>query len=74
MSSETRELIRICEQLPAAQQAEVTDSARFLLARSSNDDSAPRREAAERWLARARGAAKPGVTTDQVMTLTRGEP
>jgi hypothetical protein len=74
MSSETQELIRICEQLPAAQRAEVTDFARFLLARSKNGDAAPRREVVERWLAGARGAAKPGVTTEQVMTLTRGEP
>jgi hypothetical protein len=73
MSTETRELIRICEQLPAAQQAVVTDFARFLLARASNGDSAARREATERWLAGARGAAKPGITTNQVMTLTRGE-
>ena len=28
---------------------------------------------AEAWLARARGAARPGVTTAEVMTLTRGE-
>ena len=29
---------------------------------------------AEAWLARARGAAQPGVTTAEVMALTRGEP
>ena len=74
MSTETRQLIEICEQLPPAQRVEVTDFARFLLARNSNGDAAPRREAAERWLAGARGAAKAGVTTEQVMTLTRGEP
>ena len=28
---------------------------------------------AEQWLARARGAAKPGITTEQVMALTRGD-
>lgn len=28
---------------------------------------------AESWLAQARGAAKPGVTTADVMALTRGE-
>ena len=28
---------------------------------------------AEAWLERARGAATPGVTTDAVMALTRGE-
>ena len=27
----------------------------------------------ESWLKRARGAALPGVTTNDVMTLTRGE-
>ena len=27
----------------------------------------------ENWLKRARGAALPGVTTNDVMTLTRGE-
>ena len=27
----------------------------------------------EAWLARARGAARPGVTTESVMALTRGE-
>jgi hypothetical protein len=28
---------------------------------------------AETWLERARGAARPGVTTAEVMALTRGE-
>jgi hypothetical protein len=28
---------------------------------------------AETWLERARGAAQPGVTTAEVMALTRGE-
>ena len=28
---------------------------------------------AEAWLNRARGAARPDVTTDDVMTLTRGD-
>jgi hypothetical protein len=28
----------------------------------------------ERWLAAARGAARPGVTTDEVMARMRGEP
>ncbi len=71
MSTETQELLDICKQLPEAQRAEVADFARFLLAR--NDDGVPR-EAAERWLARARGAAKPGITTDEIMGQTRGEP
>lgn len=71
MSTETQELVSICEQLPAAQRAEVTDFARFLLARNEDPTS---RERTERWLATARGAAKPGVTTVEVMGLTRGEP
>ena len=71
MSSETQELIQICEKLPQDQCAEVADFARFLLAR--NTDATPRREAAERWLANVRGAARTGMTTDQIMTLTRGE-
>jgi hypothetical protein len=38
MSTETQELIRICEQLPEPQRAEVADFARFLLAKQ--DDAA----------------------------------
>jgi hypothetical protein len=72
MSNETQELIRICEQLPQDKRLEVADFARSLLAKNGN--SASQREAAERWLASARGTAKQGVTTEQVMTLTRGEP
>jgi hypothetical protein len=71
MSADTHELIRICEQLPEFQRAEVADFVRFLLAK--NTDIAMGREAVERWLTGASGAAKPGVTTDQVMALTRGE-
>jgi hypothetical protein len=71
MSTDTKQLIEICEQLPQAQRVEVADFARFLL--TKNRDTAPRREATERWLASAYGAAKPGITTDQVMALTRGE-
>ena len=36
MSTETKELIDICEQLPAAKRTEVTDFARFLLAREGD--------------------------------------
>lgn len=71
MSSDTKQLIEICEQLPEAQRVEVTDFARFLLAKSRG--ATPRRDVAEQWLTGARGAAKVGVTTDQVMALTRGE-
>lgn len=35
MSSETRELIELCEQLPEAKRVEVADFARFLLAQQS---------------------------------------
>jgi hypothetical protein len=71
MSVETQELLRICEQLPEAKRIEVTDFARFLLAK--NQGVVPQ-GAVEQWLAGARGAAKPGVTTDEVIGLTRGEP
>ena len=37
MSTDTRELVRICEQLPAEQRAEVADFARFLLAKREDD-------------------------------------
>jgi hypothetical protein len=36
MSTETQELIHICEQLPESQRAEVTDFARFLLAKQED--------------------------------------
>lgn len=57
MSTETRELIEICEQLPADKRVEVADFARFLLAKSR--ETTPQ-GAAERWLAGARpGPASP---------------
>ena len=37
MSTATLELVRICESLPEAKQAEVTDFARFLLEREGDD-------------------------------------
>ncbi|MCI0364376.1 MAG: DUF2281 domain-containing protein [Phycisphaerales bacterium] len=37
MSPDTQELIRICEQLPEDQRAEVADFARFLLARHEDE-------------------------------------
>ncbi len=37
MSTETQELIRICEALPEDERAEVADFARFLLARHEDD-------------------------------------
>ena len=37
MSTATLELVRICESLPEAKQAEVTDFARFLLEREGDE-------------------------------------
>ena len=37
MSTETRELIEICEQLPEAKRIEVADFARFLLAQQGDE-------------------------------------
>ena len=37
MSSETQEVMDICEQLPAAKRVEVADFARFLLAREGDE-------------------------------------
>ncbi len=71
MSTDTKQLIEICEQLPQAQRVEVAEFARLLLAKSR--DATSRSEVTQRWLAGARGAARAGMTTDQVMALTRGE-
>jgi hypothetical protein len=37
MSTNTQELIRVCEQLPEEEQAAVVDFARFLLAKHEDD-------------------------------------
>jgi hypothetical protein len=37
MSTDTKELIEICEQLPEAKRVEVADFARFLLAREGDE-------------------------------------
>ena len=37
MSTQTQELIQICEQLPEAKRVEVTDFARFLLAQEGDE-------------------------------------
>jgi hypothetical protein len=37
MSTDTQDLIRICEQLPEPQRAEVADFARFLLAKQADE-------------------------------------
>ena len=41
MSTETQELIRICEALPEAKRVEVADFARFLLDRGRPEDARP---------------------------------
>lgn len=79
MSEETRDLVTICERLPAAQRAEVADFARFLLAKLEGGGGAAAGAGASdtavhRWLASARGAAEGGMTTDQLRALTRGDP
>jgi hypothetical protein len=71
MSTDTQELLRICEQLPEAKRAEVVDFARFLLKRDQERPSSG--DATDRWLAGAEGAANSGLTTDQILSLTRGE-
>jgi hypothetical protein len=71
MSAETQELVSVCEQLPEAKRIEVADFARFLLAKNQG---AVALGAVERWLVGARGAANTGVTTDELMRQTRGEP
>ncbi|MBC7783418.1 MAG: DUF2281 domain-containing protein [Burkholderiales bacterium] len=70
MSAQTQELLNICEELPEAKLTELADFARFLLAQSKDAAAAG---ATQRWLETARGAAKSGVTTDEVMNVTRGE-
>ena len=70
MTTQTQEVIRLCEQLPEAARAEVADFARFLLAR--HDAVAPD-AVVERWVSTALGAATTGMTTAEVVDLTRGE-
>jgi len=70
MNTATEELMRICEQLPEPKQAEVMDFARFLLSRQESGDTPSNLDS---WLLTATGAATTGVTTDQVMELSRGE-
>ena len=45
MSTDTQDLLRLCERLPERERAEVADFARFLLAR--HDDTAPSRTIAD---------------------------
>lgn len=55
------------ERLPTPQ---VEELAAWLEAHRAQRAASP---AAEAWLKRARGAALPGVTTGNVMAMTRGE-
>jgi len=63
MSTDTRELIEICEQLPAAKRAEVADFARFLLAQEGD----------ERW-ERIIADPKPRPKLDEFLEQSRQEP
>jgi hypothetical protein len=66
MSTETMELVELCEALPAEKRAEVTDFARFLLGRSQGAygleaaelHSVSRRLHAKAQTARRKGLAK----------------
>ncbi|MFM8810391.1 MAG: hypothetical protein ACKOJB_16080 [Chthoniobacterales bacterium] len=66
MSTETMEIVELCEALPAAKRAEVTDFARFLLGRTQgayglgNPElrSVSRRLHAKAQTARRKGTAK----------------
>ena len=55
------------EHLPAPQ---VDELAAWLAQRRSRTVARP---LADAWLEKARGAALPGVTTDAILALTRGE-
>lgn len=69
MSDGTREIVRICEQLPEAKRLQVEHYARSLLAREPVSTAA-----FNQWLDLAEGTATEQVTTDEVMAMTRGEP
>jgi len=67
MSTETMEIVTLCEALPAAKRAEVTDFARFLLERStgSYELSANELHAASRHLhAKAQTARRKGLSRE----------
>ena len=65
--SSIKEIERAIEQLPPSQ---VDELAGWLDELRANRGP---RSAADQWLQRARGAAKPGETTSKIMDLTRGE-
>jgi hypothetical protein len=62
MSSDTQELIRICEALPEAKRAEVADFARFLLAQQGE----------EQW-ERIIADKNPGPRLDEFLKQSRSE-
>ena len=66
--STVAEIEAAIERLPLT---EVEKVAEWLEAYRAQRSTGPQAEA---WLTRARGAAQPGVTTAEVMALTRGEP
>jgi hypothetical protein len=65
--STIEEIERAIERLPEPKLAELS----VWLEQLRRRRAAP--PAAEAWLDRARGAARPGVTTEQVMAASRGE-
>ena len=67
MSAETMEIVTLCEALPAAKRAEVTDFARFLLERSTGSYGLNANElhAASRHLhAKAQTARRKGLSRE----------
>jgi hypothetical protein len=50
--------------------AEVEELARWLQERRARGTTRP---PVDEWLAHARGAARPGVTTDELLAATRGD-
>ena len=64
MSTETMEIVELCEALPADKRAEVTDFARFLLDRSTDSyglDASELRSASRRLHAKAQNARREGL-------------
>ena len=72
MSTDTQELIEICEQLPHAKRAEVADFARFLLARESDAEresliaSTQGRPKLEAFLAESKAEGSEPLQLDQL--------
>jgi hypothetical protein len=67
MSSETMEIVTLCEALPPAKRAEVNDFARFLLERSTGSyglDSNDLHAASRHLHAKAQTARRKGLTRE----------